>query len=80
MLSDNKVNLCMECGCCSFVCPANRPLVQTNKLSKELLKEERKKAIAEAMGCSVDKVEELMSINTFVLSIKASINPVALSI
>ena len=29
-----KVNLCMECGCCSFVCPAHRPLVQTNKLAK----------------------------------------------
>ena len=30
---------CMECGCCSYVCPANRPLVQKNKLSKQLLKE-----------------------------------------
>ena len=29
-----KVNLCMECGCCSFICPARRPLVQTNKLAK----------------------------------------------
>ncbi len=28
------VDLCMECGCCSYVCPANRPLVQTNKLAK----------------------------------------------
>ena len=26
--------LCMECGCCSFICPTNRPLVQTNKLAK----------------------------------------------
>ncbi len=32
------VNLCMECGCCNFVCPANRPLVQTNKLSKAALR------------------------------------------
>ena len=29
-----KVNLCMECGCCSYICPARRPLVQTNKLAK----------------------------------------------
>jgi len=29
-----KVNLCMECGCCNFICPARRPLVQTNKLAK----------------------------------------------
>ena len=32
-----KVNLCIECGCCSFVCPAKRPLVQTNKLAKAML-------------------------------------------
>ena len=32
-----KVNLCMECGCCSYACPAKRPLVQTNRLAKALL-------------------------------------------
>ena len=37
------VNGCMECGCCSFVCPANRPLVQTNKLAKIFLREEKAK-------------------------------------
>lgn len=30
--------LCMECGCCSFVCPAKRPLVQNNKLAKAALR------------------------------------------
>lgn len=34
-----EVNLCMECGCCSFVCPAKRPLVQTNKLAKTVLRD-----------------------------------------
>ncbi len=34
---------CMECGCCSFVCPANRPLVQNNKLAKAELRDERAK-------------------------------------
>ena len=33
-LVELKVNLCMECGCCSYGCPAHRPLVQTNKLAK----------------------------------------------
>lgn len=37
-LAELKVNLCMECGCCSYVCPAKRPLVQTNKLSKLFMK------------------------------------------
>ncbi len=36
-LKSLKVNLCMECGCCSFSCPARRPLVQVNKLAKAML-------------------------------------------
>jgi len=32
-----KVNLCMECGCCSFICPAKRDLVMRNKLAKNML-------------------------------------------
>ncbi len=42
-LTELSVDTCMECGCCSFVCPANRPLVQNNKLSKQLLREARMK-------------------------------------
>lgn len=37
------INLCMECGCCSFVCPAHIPLVQKNKLAKAALREEKAK-------------------------------------
>lgn len=37
MLGTLKVNLCMECGCCSYTCPAARPLTQTNRLSKAKL-------------------------------------------
>ncbi|MBQ7088424.1 MAG: electron transport complex subunit RsxC [Clostridia bacterium] len=43
VLKTLNVESCMLCGCCSFVCPANRPLVQRNKLAKELLKELRAK-------------------------------------
>ena len=38
-----SLNACMECGCCSFGCPAARPLVQTNKLAKAFLREESAK-------------------------------------
>ncbi len=38
-----SVDMCMLCGCCSFICPANRPLVQTNTLSKQLLRDEKAK-------------------------------------
>ncbi len=43
LLKKLSVDTCMLCGCCSFSCPANRPLVQTNTLSKQLLREEREK-------------------------------------
>jgi electron transport complex protein RnfC len=33
-LEESKINLCTECGCCSYVCPAKRPLVQTNRIAK----------------------------------------------
>ncbi len=38
-LAKLKVKLCMECGCCAYVCPASRPLVQVNKLAKVMLRE-----------------------------------------
>ena len=38
-LEEYSINLCMECGCCSYVCPASRPLVQNNRLAKTALRE-----------------------------------------
>ncbi len=32
------VDLCMECGSCSFVCPAKRPVAQTMKEAKDFLR------------------------------------------
>ena len=32
------VNLCMECGCCAYVCPAKRHLVVYNQLGKQMIK------------------------------------------
>ena len=28
------VNECFECGCCAYICPAKRPLVQFARLAK----------------------------------------------
>lgn len=33
-LNAAKVQLCMECGCCSYVCPAHRPLAETNSKAR----------------------------------------------
>jgi len=38
-LESQKIGLCIECGSCSFVCPAKRPLVENNRLAKAALKE-----------------------------------------
>ncbi len=34
VLEKNKIMLCVECGSCSYVCPAGCPLVLNNKLAK----------------------------------------------
>jgi len=38
-LEDEKINLCIECGCCSYVCPSKRPLVETNRMAKADVRE-----------------------------------------
>ena len=37
----------MECGCCAFICPARRRLVENNKLAKGVLNEYLKAEKAE---------------------------------
>ena len=32
-----RVNMCVECDCCGYVCPAKRPLAQVISLSKKIL-------------------------------------------
>lgn len=36
-----KVNLCMNCGACSYVCPAKRNLAEKNQLAKLFLRESK---------------------------------------
>ena len=35
-LNTLKVNMCAECGCCAYICPAKRPLAQVMSLSKNM--------------------------------------------
>ena len=37
-LDELGITLCVECGCCSFVCPANRPLMENNRVAKNALR------------------------------------------
>lgn len=44
--ADLGVMTCMECGCCSFSCPAHRYIVQTMRMAKGMVRrqaEQRKK-------------------------------------
>jgi len=36
-IAELKTGLCMNCGACTYVCPANRPLAETNQLAKAFL-------------------------------------------
>ena len=38
-LEEFSVSLCVECGCCSYVCPANRPLAENNRIAKNALRD-----------------------------------------
>ncbi|MDR2571856.1 MAG: electron transport complex subunit RsxC [Oscillospiraceae bacterium] len=60
MLERFKVGLCAECGCCAYVCPSKRQLVQRFQLSKKILRAHKaeqkalaeKKALAEQKGAA----------------------------
>ena len=41
---------CFECGCCSYVCPANIPLVQQFRVAKETLRELKAKGASATGG------------------------------
>lgn len=32
------IRVCMECGCCAYVCPAHRPLVKTNREAMQFVR------------------------------------------
>lgn len=32
---------CMECGCCSYICPASRPIVQTIRIGKSIIRNQK---------------------------------------
>lgn len=38
LLDRDHVNFCIECGSCSYVCPAHRPLMEHNRVGKKFLK------------------------------------------
>lgn len=43
MLEKLGADICMLCGCCAYICPAKRPLIETNTLAKNMLLDEQAK-------------------------------------
>lgn len=41
-LNSLNINYCMECGCCSYVCPAKRPLTQVMRTAKAEIRRQNK--------------------------------------
>ena len=48
ILNREKVQLCMECGCCSYVCPAHRPLAENNSAARSFIRKYNKAAAEKA--------------------------------
>jgi len=44
MASDYHLNDCFECGCCSYVCPSNIPLVQYFRIAKSINRDRAEQA------------------------------------
>lgn len=42
-LNDLKVHLCVNCGACSYVCPAKRNIAEKNQLAKNFVREQMQK-------------------------------------
>lgn len=38
-LEKSRIMLCVECGCCAYVCPAKRPMIENIRLAKNALQE-----------------------------------------
>ena len=34
---------CMSCGCCSYICPAKKPIAQNIKFAKDMISVQRMK-------------------------------------
>ncbi len=43
-LEKRGVMVCMECGCCAYECPANRPIVQMMRLAKDSVRKAAKRS------------------------------------
>ena len=43
LLEKSGVNQCIECACCSYVCPAHRPILERNNEARAFLKNAKKK-------------------------------------
>ena len=41
---EHNVNDCIECGCCAYVCPSKRPLVQHFRRAKAELRKKQRRA------------------------------------
>ncbi len=41
ILDEEQVGICMECGCCAYVCPAHKPLVKINREAKAFVRSKR---------------------------------------
>ena len=54
-LDELMADLCVECGTCSYVCPARQPLAQSTRFARAFLRAEQRKAKASAPASAASK-------------------------
>lgn len=49
---------CMSCGCCSYVCPAKKPIAQNIKFAKDMITAKRMKERAKQAAQEAERKQE----------------------
>lgn len=49
---------CMSCGCCSFICPAKKPIAQNIKFAKDMITVEKMKERAKLEALAREEREK----------------------
>ena len=49
---------CMSCGCCSFICPAKKPIAQNIKFAKDMIAAKRMKERAKQAAEEAERKQE----------------------
>ena len=69
MAQEHRALDCIECGSCSFICPARRPLLQSiRNAKKEIIAMKKKQAVNKQIGGNIVEKKLIVSSSPHVRS------------